>query len=229
APFAAPVLRRLMRRTQAPGLLFCVDGLRAGWYMRNVAASVAGNDPQDAVAREMCGMLGRSMTLPERLADWTVPLFPDEREDFARLRGVACWLSDVGAHDHPEYRAEQTYLRILRMQGVGYTHQARAFLSLTLAVRYGADLSVAYLQPSRQLLDQDDFARAVVLGQALRLAYTVSGGTEGLLDGTRLECEGGILSLHFAPGRDVVQGESVRRRLERLGNAMGMAVRIRDH
>ncbi|MGS0647723.1 Ppx/GppA phosphatase family protein [Komagataeibacter melomenusus] len=229
APFAATVLRRLMRHAQPNGLVFCVDGLREGWYMRNVAASVADNDPQDAVAREMCSMLGRSMQLPERLTDWTAPLFPDDDPVAARLRAVACWLSDVGAHDHPEYRAEQTYLRILRLQGVGFTHQARAFLSLTLAVRYGADLSVAYLQPSRQLLDPAQFARAVVLGQALRLAYTVSGGTEALLDGTRLEMAGGTLSLHFAPGRDVVQGESVRRRLERLGSAMDMPVRIRDH
>ncbi|MBV1830617.1 Ppx/GppA family phosphatase [Komagataeibacter sp. AV436] len=229
APFAATVLRRLMRHAQPNGLVFCVDGLREGWYMRNVAASVADNDPQDAVAREMCSMLGRSMQLPERLADWTAPLFSDDDPVAARLRAVACWLSDVGAHDHPEYRAEQTYLRILRLQGVGFTHQARAFLSLTLAVRYGADLSVAYLQPSRQLLDPAQFARAVVLGQALRLAYTVSGGTEALLDGTRLEMAGGTLSLHFAPGRDVVQGESVRRRLERLGSAMDMPVRIRDH
>ncbi|AZV39756.1 exopolyphosphatase [Komagataeibacter xylinus] len=229
APFAATVLRRLMRHAQPNGLVFCVDGLREGWYMRNVAASVADNDPQQAVAREMCSMLGRSMQLPERLTDWTAPLFPDDDPVAARLRTVACWLSDVGAHDHPEYRAEQTYLRILRLQGVGFTHQARAFLSLTLAVRYGADLSVAYLQPSRQLLDPAQFARAVVLGQALRLAYTVSGGTEALLDGTRLEMAGGTLSLHFAPGRDVVQGESVRRRLERLGSAMDMSVRIRDH
>ncbi|WP_308719924.1 Ppx/GppA family phosphatase [Komagataeibacter xylinus] len=229
APFAATVLRRLMRHAQPNGLVFCVDGLREGWYMRNVAASVADNDPQDAVAREMCSMLGRSMQLPERLADWTAPLFPDDDPVAGRLRAVACWLSDVGAHDHPEYRAEQTYLRILRLQGVGFTHQARAFLSLTLAVRYGADLSVAYLQPSRQLLDSAQFARAVALGQALRLAYTVSGGTEALLDGTRLEMAGGTLSLHFAPGRDVVQGESVRRRLERLGSAMDMSVRIRDH
>ncbi|QHC34401.1 Ppx/GppA family phosphatase [Komagataeibacter xylinus] len=229
APFAATVLRRLMRHAQPNGLVFCVDGLREGWYMHNVAASVANNDPQDAVAREMCCMLGRSMQLPERLADWTAPLFPDEDPGADRLRAVACWLSDVGAHDHPEYRAEQTYLRILRLQGVGFTHQARAFLSLTLAVRYGADLSVAYLQPSRQLLDPAQFAHAVVLGQALRLAYTVSGGTEALLDGTRLEMAGGTLSLHFAPGRDVVQGESVRRRLERLGSAMNMPVRVRDH
>ncbi|MCE2566041.1 Ppx/GppA family phosphatase [Komagataeibacter sp. FNDCF1] len=229
APYAATVLRRLMRRTHSRELVFCVDGLREGWYMRNVAASVAANDPQDAVAHEMCRMLGRSMNLPGRLADWTAPLFAHEEEQARRLRRVACGLSDVGAHDHPEYRAEQTYLRILRLQGVGFTHPARAFLSLTLAVRYGADLSVAYLQPSRQLLSEAEFTHAVALGQALRLAYSVSGGTEALLDGTRVDCEGGVLSLHFAPGRDVVQGESVRRRLERLGAALGMPVKIRDH
>lgn len=226
APFAATVLRRLMRRVQPERLVFCVDGLREGWYMRKVAAAVAGTDPQEAVAQEMCARLGRSMTLPLRLVPWTAPLFPAEDEAARRLRHAACWMSDVGSYDHPEYRAEQTYLRILRMQGVGFTHAARASLALTLAVRYGVDMGIACLEPSRRLLDEAGFARAVVLGQALRLAYSVSGGTDALLRGTELLFDGHTLTLRFASGQDVVQGESVRRRLERLGASLSVATAI---
>ncbi|GBQ84311.1 exopolyphosphatase [Gluconacetobacter johannae DSM 13595] len=225
-PFAATVLRRLMRRVQPSSLVFCVDGLREGWYMRRVAASVGGIDPQEAVAQEMCSRLGRSVTLPDRLMHWTAPLFPDEAQIDRRLRRAACLMSDIGSYDHPEYRAEQTYLRVLRMQGVGFDHPARAFVALTLAIRYEAELGQDFLHPSRQLLTDAQFRRAVVLGLALRLAYTVCGGTEELLDGTGIEITDQELALHLTAGRTAVRGESVRRRLDRLGGMLSLPARI---
>lgn len=227
-PFAAIVLRRLLRRLQPPSVVFCVDGLREGWYMRRVAASVAALDPQEAVAREMCRRLGRSETLPDRLMNWTAPLFPDESTPQRRLRRAACLLSDIGSYDHPEYRAEQTYLRVLRMQGVGFDHQARAFVALTLAVRYEAELGHDFLQPSRLLLTAEDFQRALILGLVLRLAYTVCGSTEELLDGTWIRLSAEDVTLHLARGRGVVRGESVRRRLDRLAEAFALPARIEE-
>ncbi|GBQ37592.1 Ppx/GppA family phosphatase [Gluconacetobacter azotocaptans] len=225
-PFAATVLRRLMRRVQPSSLVFCVDGLREGWYMRRVAASVGGIDPQEAVAQEMCARLGRSATLPDRLMHWTAPLFPDEAQVERRLRRAACLMSDIGSYDHPEYRAEQTYLRVLRMQGVGFDHPARAFVALTLAIRYEAELGQDFLHPSRQLLTDVQFRHAVILGLALRLAYTVCGGTEELLDGTGIGITDQGLALHLTAGRTAVRGESVRRRLDRLGDMLSIPARI---
>ena len=141
---------------------------------------------------------------------------------------AACLLSDIGSYDHPEYRAEQTYLRVLRMQGVGFDHQARAFVALTLAVRYEAELGHDFLQPSRLLLTAEDFQRALVLGLVLRLAYTVCGGTEELLDGTWIKLSAGEVTLHLARGRGVVRGESVRRRLDRLAEALALPARIEE-
>ncbi|WP_323991161.1 Ppx/GppA family phosphatase [Nguyenibacter sp. L1] len=227
-PFAAIVLRRLVRRLQPTRVVFCVDGLREGWYMRRVAASVAHLDPQEAVAREMCARLGRSETLPDRLMNWTAPLFADESASSRRLRRAACLLSDIGSYDHPEYRAEQTYLRILRMQGVGFDHPARAAVALTLAVRYEAELGQDFLQPSRLLLPSEDYIRAVTLGLALRLAYTVCGGTAELLDGTWIEKTAQGLALHLAGGRSAVRGESVRRRLDRLAEILSLPARIEE-
>ena len=130
-------------------------------------------------------------------------------------------MSDIGSRDHPEYRAEQAFLRILRQPGIGLDHQARAFLGLTLAVRYEAEPDAAFLQPARQLLSPEASRRAIVLGVALRLAYTLSAGTAQLLSGTRL-VPGARLTLELAEGSGVFAGESVTRRLDRLAETLGL-------
>ncbi|NHO33555.1 Ppx/GppA family phosphatase [Acetobacter fallax] len=226
-PFAATVLRRLIRRIEPEKIVFCVDGLREGWYALNVAPELQMLDPLETVSRDMCTRLGRSDTLPDALIDWTGPVFSTETDLQRRLRQTACRLSDVGSHDHPEYRAEQTYMRVLWVQGAGFDHQARAALALALAVRYEAEPDTApYLRTSRSLLDDDAFTWAITLGLTLRLAYALCGGTETLLDGTRLELISNQLCLHLTSARVAVRGDAVRRRLNRLAQAMKLTARL---
>jgi exopolyphosphatase/guanosine-5'-triphosphate,3'-diphosphate pyrophosphatase len=129
-------------------------------------------------------------------------------------------MSDIGSHDHPEYRAEQAFLRILRQPGIGLDHHARAFLGLALALRYEAEPQAPFLTTARMLLGEEAKRRAIILGIAMRLAYTLSAGTPDLLAGTRLVADH-VLTLHLSEGSGVFAGESVTRRLERLGAAMG--------
>jgi exopolyphosphatase/guanosine-5'-triphosphate,3'-diphosphate pyrophosphatase len=188
-------------------------------------ARVAGGPPEDTVlaaAREMAVHYGRSPALPPALIDWTAPLFGDEPPEGARLRAAACWLSDIGSHDHPQYRAEQVFFRVLRQPGIALDHHARAFLALTLALRYEAEPDMPFLDTARMLLDIGSLRRAEILGTALRLAYTLSGGTPELLAATRLQRENLRLVLVLAQGGGVFAGESVTRRLERLAQAVGL-------
>jgi exopolyphosphatase/guanosine-5'-triphosphate,3'-diphosphate pyrophosphatase len=220
-PFAAVVLRRLLRATAARRVVFSANGLREGWFM----GRVAGGPPEDTVlaaAREMAVHYGRSPALPPALIDWTAPLFGDEPPEGARLRAAACWLSDIGSHDHPQYRAEQAFFRVLRQPGIALDHHARAFLALTLALRYEAEPDMPFLDTARMLLDIGSLRRAEILGTALRLAYTLSGGTPELLAATRLQRENLRLVLVLAQGGGVFAGESVTRRLERLAQAVGL-------
>ncbi|GBQ82100.1 exopolyphosphatase [Acetobacter malorum DSM 14337] len=225
-PFAATVLRRLLRRVQPERVVFCVDGLREGWYMLNVAPDCLPQDPMEVVARDMCARLGRSNTLPDVLCRWTDGLLTKESKQEGHLRRIACILSDVGSHDHPEYRAEQTYWRILRLQGVGFDHESRAWLSLALAMRYAADINAEFLATSRTLLSEAACRRAIVLGLALRLAYSLSGGTAVLLDGTALLWQRKVLVLKLVSSRVAVRGETVRRGLTRLGQALDVSTRF---
>jgi exopolyphosphatase/guanosine-5'-triphosphate,3'-diphosphate pyrophosphatase len=220
-PFAAVLMRRVLRATGARRVVFSANGLREGWYMKRMPPETRAEDPMLAAGRDYARRLGRDPTLPPALFVWTDPLFRDETPEDRRLREAACWISDIGSHDHPEYRAEQAFLRTVTQPGIGLDHHARAFLGLTLALRYEAEPDAGFLAPARVLLSPESVRRATILGIALRLAYTLSAGTPDLLAGTRLIADE-TLRLVLHEDRGVFAGESVLRRLDRLAAALGL-------
>ncbi|HSU07511.1 MAG TPA: Ppx/GppA family phosphatase, partial [Acetobacteraceae bacterium] len=221
-PYAAVVLRRVLRATSARRVVFSANGLREGWFMLRMPPEIRAEDPLLTAGRDYAHQLGRDPALPPHLLTWTDPLFPREAPELRRLREAACWMSDIGSHDHPEFRAEQAFLRVLRQPGIGLDHHARAFLALAIALRYEIEADTEFLRPARLLLDVASAHRAVVLGIALRLAYTLSAGTPDLLAATALSVQGSRLLLRLDESRGVFAGESVLRRLDRLAQEVGL-------
>jgi exopolyphosphatase/guanosine-5'-triphosphate,3'-diphosphate pyrophosphatase len=220
-PYAAVVLRRLLRATAARRVVFSASGMREGWFMQRLPQHIREQEPLLAAAHDFAERFGRDSSLPPALIAWTKTLFPVEPTAAERLREAACWMSDIGSHDHPEFRAEQAFLRIFRQPGIGLDHHARAFLALTVAVRYEAEPDAPFLGAARMLLDVASANRAETLGAALRLAYTLSAGTPDLLAGATLKFHAGRLTLQLAENSGVFAGESVMRRLDRLAQALG--------
>ena len=225
-PFAAVALRRLLRATGARRVVFSANGLREGWYARHLSDTVRREDPLLSAGREMASRYGRDTALPAALAAWTAPLFRGESRPEEALREAACWLSDIGSHDHPDYRAEQSFLRVLRQPGIGLDHHERAFLALVVALRYEPELDAPWLATARVLLDSSSLRRAEMLGEALRLAYTLSGGTPALLAGATLAVEKGQLILHLTEGMGLFAGDAVQRRVESLAATLGLRATI---
>lgn len=221
-PFAAVVLRRLLRASGAGRVVFSANGWREAWYLRRLPRDVQAEDPLLAAGRVYASRFARDPSAPEALVAWTAPLFPDETPEQRRLREGACWMSDVGSRDHPEFRAEQAFLRVLRQPGVGLDHPARAFLALAVARRYDAAADAPVLAIARQLLDPVSAHRAEALGATLRLAYTLCAGTRDLLAGTSIRIDRDRLRLGLSGSRGVLASESVLRRLERVAQTMGL-------
>jgi exopolyphosphatase/guanosine-5'-triphosphate,3'-diphosphate pyrophosphatase len=221
-PYAALILRRLLRASGVNRVVFSANGLREGWFARMMPPEVRAEDPLLAAGRDLTRGILRDADLPPALVAWTNPLFPGETGAQRRLREAACWLSDIGSHEHPEYRAEQAFLRVLRQPGIGLDHHARAFLALTMALRYEAEPDSLFLAPARSLLDMHATRRAETLGVALRLAYTLSAGTPQLLMGTTLTIAPGRLILGLTEANGVFAGESVLRRLDRLAQMLAL-------
>jgi exopolyphosphatase / guanosine-5'-triphosphate,3'-diphosphate pyrophosphatase len=129
-------------------------------------------------------------------------------------------LADIGWHDHPDYRAEHAFWRVLRLPAVAIDHRERALLALAIHVRYHGHIEAELLGSVTPLLAKGDADAALVLGLALRLAYTLSGGVAGVLKGSRLAWKADGLALQLPTRRRALAGEVVGRRLEALGNAL---------
>ena len=227
-PFAAVVLRRLLRATGAARAVFSANGLREGWYARRLPPEIRAADPLLAAADEMALAWGRNPDFPPVLEAWLEPLALATAPAEAALLAAATRISDIGSHDHPEYRAEQSFFRVLRQHGVGLDHHDRAFLALTVALRYEAEPTAPFLAQARALLSAAAVRRAETLGAALRLAFTLSGGVPALLRASAVARDARRLTLRLMTQRGVFAGDSVLRRLEAVAVALGVQPVVED-
>jgi exopolyphosphatase / guanosine-5'-triphosphate,3'-diphosphate pyrophosphatase len=223
-PLAAVVLRRVIAAAQPQNVVFSAFGLREGYVYSLMEAAV---DPLIAACVAIARSQSRFRLDGDRLLDWTAPLFPNLSEGARRLHRAACWLSDLAWSEHPEYRAEQAFNRSLRMPFAAVSHAGRVFIASALHSRYGGTVDDPVREPTRYLLDEGTDEEVRTLGLALRLGYTLCGGTIDLLSQVWLGREGQRLILEIPPTGSLFEGETVQRRLEALARAMGAVAVIR--
>jgi exopolyphosphatase/guanosine-5'-triphosphate,3'-diphosphate pyrophosphatase len=209
-PLAALTLEKVIRATQPDQLVFSIYGMREGQFYRHLPESLRRQDPLLSVCRQMALMNSRFPEHGDELMAWMAPLFPDEPPHRARLRHAACLVSDIFWNEHPDYRAEQAFLRILRLPFMGVAHRDRAAIAYTIFQRYQGSDDSPHAKMAIQLLDETRLQRCRVTGLALRLAHTLSGGAPNLLRETRLYTDGGQLVLEVPAGNPAFAIESDR-------------------
>jgi len=219
-PFSAMLLERLLRLSRPDRILFSAFGLREGHLFSQLSAAEQRQDPLLEACREMAGSEERFGPMGEDLQGWLAPLFPLDGGAELRLRLAICHLSDVAWREHPDYRAAHAFNRILHMQAAGIDHPGRVEAATAVAVRYGGSLDLPEMASVHGLIDEARRQRALVIGLALRLAYSLSGATPDLLRRTGLALSNDRLQLRLPRGGEVAYGEAVQRRLEALGRAL---------
>ncbi len=226
-PIGALIMERLLRAAKPERALFSAYGLREGCLFAKLSASDQEADPLLVGCADFAGFDGRFGSVGDALDNWMESLFSDEDERRARLRESASLLSDIGWREHPDYRSEQTFMRVLRMPVAGIDHEGRVTLALSMAIRYGADMEeMPYAEPFLPLLKEDDLAFAWRVGAVIRLAYSLSGGTLAMLNQTRLYKKDGKICLHLPEDSRLLFGEAVQRRLDAVGRAFDRPVQI---
>ena len=224
-PLAAAILRRLIAAGRPDRVVFSAYGLREG-YAYSLLPPDSRADPLIAACIGMAAGQSRGKSDGERLQQWIAPAFGPLDERARQLHRAACWLSDLAWTEHPDYRAEQAFMRSLRMPVGAIAHRERVYIGLALHARYGGAIGDPVTAPTRVLLDDAAAAEARALGLALRLAYTLCGGALGLLDEVQLrrDDEAGLV-LELPASGSLFIGEAVQRRLDALGRALGLATR----
>ncbi len=228
-PVSALVLQRLIEILKPAEVVFSALGIREGILFDRLNESDKNADPLLLACRDIANRENRFGAGDNRLADWVAPLFPDEDSAARRLRFAVCLLADIGWHEHPDYRSEQVYFRILRLPLIAIDHTEKAKLALAVYRRYGGDMDDHALRAVKALLEPADIQWSRTLGDALRLAETLSGGKPELLDGSRLQLGKRRLTLAvYQPMADLVS-EVVRSRLSQLAAQMQRKFRLVVH
>jgi exopolyphosphatase/guanosine-5'-triphosphate,3'-diphosphate pyrophosphatase len=220
-PLAALVLERILRRTRPKSLVFSAMGLREGCLYDALTPALRRQDPLLAACEQAANAHARYTLDAHTLYVWARGLFGKTSGELHRLRLAACALGDLAWSEHPDYRAEIGFLRVLRMPLTGVDHPGRAYLALAVFARYEGSGEGDVARPARKLLVEEEALDAVRLGLALRLAYTLSAGAAGVLRRTTVKFDRTTLKLVLPKSVRVLVGETLERHFEALARAFG--------
>jgi exopolyphosphatase/guanosine-5'-triphosphate,3'-diphosphate pyrophosphatase len=221
-PLACLALDRLLAALKPKNVVFSAFGLREGFYYSRLNEAERARHPLIAFAEEQGADWRRFDLAPSEIFDWLSAVFAGESESERVLRTAACHLSDISWNDHPDYRAEQAYVRVLHLPAPGMSHRDRAVLAMAMAYRYKSDPKAAMLDTALHLTDGKSRTFARRLGVCLRLAYNLSGGAPGLLPKIQLRRAEGQLRLLVPADAKGSLGDVTARRLESAAEAFDL-------
>lgn len=226
-PTAALVLQRVLLRGRPARVVFSAFGLREGCLYDRLTEAERAMDPLLMAAEEIARETNRFAPHADTVYAWLGPLFPTLADRDARLIRALCMLSDVAWSEHPSYRGEHAFLRVLRLPVAGLDHADRVFLAYGILVRYVGHADLPAAKAVEALLDPARRALAIQVGHALRLGLTLSGGATNLLRKTRLikQAEGDYALMLTGEALSLL-GDVVDRRMSALSSAIGVPITV---
>ena len=225
-PYGAAVLSEVLRAGNFDSVVFSALGVREGYLYGLLSPEERDVDPLLQGAEEVSILRSRSPGHAADLIDFTADFLAAtqvrETPEEARLRKVACYLSDIGWRGHPDYRGEQSVDMVAYGSLSGVDHPGRAFLAEALAVRYMGLKHKSVSQSLMALAGPAANMKARLLGATFRVAYPMSAAMPGVLPRTRFSLENGRLMLHLPRDLEFLAGEHLEGRLEQLAGAAGI-------
>ena len=228
--YGAIVLEEIIRIGKPKEIIISANGVREGLLFEALDEDIQKIDPLLSVASDF--NMGRSRC-PEHgyeMATWSDRFFQTlglkETEYEQRLRYAACLFSDVSWRSHPDYRAEQSLNIIGHAAAVGIDHPGRTYLALAVFFRFQG-LSVSRIsQKMRDLAGPRLFERARILAALMRVAYTISFATSGILPKASLAVVGNTIVLQLPAKFEELSGERLVSRMRQLGKLVSLDTRI---
>jgi exopolyphosphatase/guanosine-5'-triphosphate,3'-diphosphate pyrophosphatase len=224
-PYAALVMEHLVRAIEPSEVAISVLGVREGLLYSLLDPGERKRDPLISAAADLNVLRSRSPHHGEELIAWTDRLMDsssiDESADERRLRHAACLLADIGWRAHPDYRGEQSMNVISNGAFIAVDHAGRAYLALAVYFRH-AGLGEDELSPRlRELTSTRMLDHARILGAAMRVAFILTAGQEGVLPNAPLQARRGKLVLELRASCRGLAGDRLSRRLRQLARLIG--------
>ncbi|WP_169728396.1 Ppx/GppA family phosphatase [Geminicoccus roseus] len=219
---AALVMDRLLKRLAPERVVFSALGVREGWLFEQLDKKQRYLDPLLEGAQAFGLPQARVPEFGPALARWTTTLFPGETPADKRLRVAACALSDIGWRDHSDFRAVDSFHRVVQFPFIGLDHAERVFLAAAVHARYAGSMDDPRLAPAIGLLSANARRRALILGRTMLLAHRLSGCVPEILEQARLHIDADQLRLEVGAHARGPDSEVVGDRLKLLAQAIGI-------
>jgi len=223
SPVAAMLLELLVDELEPSQLVVSTYGIREGLLYANLKPSLRRVDPLLEEARHAGGGEHRFGQHGDLLDQWIAPLF-DDAPDMSRLRRASCLLADVAWQANPNFRADRGVEMALHGNWVAITAAERVIMAQALSSNFGREK----LPDSKlaQLCGEEELRRARQWGLAMRLGQRLSGGVASVLEHTGFTVDDEAIRLHVLRSEHALVGEPVKRRLARLGEAIGCKTEV---
>ncbi len=223
--YGALVLDEVIKRGKPRSIIISAQGVREGLLHEQLPAEQRQADPLLQSARDYNLLRARDPRHAADLIEWTCGIIETaglaQDEPHGRLVEAVCLLSDIGWRAHPDYRGEQSMNVIAHAYFTGVDHVGRAFLALTIFLRYaGLKASSPAAAGLRTLLSPSLFARATLIAAIFRVAYLLSAGMAGILPRIQATCVDGRLVLRFPGDLAPLASERVEGRLKQLARLL---------
>ncbi|VAW15312.1 Exopolyphosphatase [hydrothermal vent metagenome] len=224
-PYGAAVLIRIIEAGGFTSVVFSALGVREGYLFAQLGGKQSQVHPLLQGAREMCLLRARSPEHGQELIGFTASFLETMaiRESVfeRRWREAACFLSDIGWRNHPDYRGEQSVDLVAYGALSGISHGGRAFLAEALSVRYVGLKRKQRLHGLGELMSDEQLFRARMIGAVLRVAYALSGAIPHVLPRIRFQNINGKAELVLPADFSFLNGSRLESHLAQLARHMG--------
>lgn len=223
-PYAALVLKALIKRMKAKKIVVSAGGVREGVLFRSLPPRQRQLDPLFEAAQFYASRLAPEPLIGGSVYTMIEPLFPSASINDKRRLRAACLLIDIGAFFHPDHRSRYAFDTALAAPLVGLSHADKVWMALAIFRRYDGRPANTPTDIAIELLSEEEKASANVAGLAMRFAGSYSPKTIKPLVDCRLSLQGNELVFEAPEGHRELMGASPRKRLDAVAALLNAVV-----
>ena len=151
------------------------------------------------------------------LFQWMTPAIEHLGDRDKTIVHGACYLVNAVRFDDPDHRGRQILSWMMQRPLLGLSHYERAFMGYMMNARYKKISKKSTLgKLLRKTVRDEDVSTAKVVGAAMALAYSLSGGVDDILKKFHLDIDGDTLILRGDKKHGHMVRGSVVRSLKRI-------------
>ena len=226
-PYAAEVLRKLVRKFKPKDIAVSSYGIREGMLYEQMPQVLRDRDPLIEACRFAEDKDARLPGFGKQLYQFIRPIFRKAPDARRRIMRAACLLHDVSWRAHPDYRAEVCFDNATRANLGGLKHAERVYLGLALLHRYSNKRENTRFEGLYGLLEPELQREAEILGKAMRFGAMLWIENKGDMGEFRWFPKKRHLELRLSPDARALFGEVAQARLNSLATSLEASLDVR--